>query len=294
MKSGFVALLGAPNAGKSTLINKLVGEKIGIVSPKANTTRLLVRGILTQPDGQVIFVDTPGLNESNKSFDRLLVQQAQSALADADVVLVVLDAGKGLNARARDIMTMALQTGKPAALVLNKVDTVQPRSKLLPMMQEIGAQYAFAQVFAVDALHGKGTDDIAARLMKLLPEGPVLYPAGMATDAPLPLRLSEVTREKAMLFLQQEIPYGLTVMPEELVEEDDGKLLVRQNIVVSAERHKGMVVGSKGAMIQKIGTAARHDMETMTGKKIFLDLMVKVQEDWQEKINLLKDLGLTH
>ena len=291
-RSGIVALVGVPNVGKSTLLNKLVGEKVGIISPKANTTRLVVRGVVTQGSAQIVFVDTPGLNTSTKAFDRMLVQQAQGALADADLVMLVIEARKGLDGRTREIMDLCRKMAKPTVLVLNKVDMVQPRSKLLPLMQQVADTGAFIEVFAIDAVRGKGVDDIVPRLAKRLPEGPWFFPPDTVTDVPVAMRLAELTREKAMLFLQQELPYGLTVLPKEMGEDEKGLMVVQQDILVSAERHKGMVVGQKGAMLQRIGSAARADIQEVLGRPVYLDLSVRVEARWQEKLNLLQELGL--
>lgn len=291
-RCGLVALVGAPNVGKSTLLNKLVGEKVGIVSPKANTTRMVVRGVVTQEMAQLVLVDTPGLNESKKSFDRMLVQQARGALADADVVMLVIDAARGFDERAREVIGQCQENGVAAVLVLNKVDLVQPRSKLLGLMQEAQAIGIFKAVFAVDSQRGKGTEDIVAGVAKLLPEQPWLFPAGMKTDVPMPLRLAEITREKAMRFLQQELPYGVGVLAGEMGTDDDGQMVVRQDVLVAMDRHKGMVIGNKGVMLQKIGSAARQDMEELLGQKVYLDLLVKVEPGWQERQALLQELGI--
>ncbi len=289
---GLVALVGAPNVGKSTLLNKLVGEKVGIVSPKANTTRMVVRGIVNHDMAQLVLVDTPGLNESKKSFDRMLVQQARGALLEADVVMLVVDAARGFDDRAREVIAQCKESGTQIVLVLNKVDLVQPRSKLLGLMTEAQGIGIFKAVFAVDSQRGRGTDDIPAGIAKLLPEHPWLFPEEMKTDVPLPLRLAEVTREKAMRFLQQELPYGVGVLPGDMGVDDDGQMVIRQDVLVAHDRHKGMVIGNKGAMLQRIGSAAREDMEEILGQKVYLDLLVKVEPGWQERQALLQELGI--
>jgi len=292
-RCGLVALVGLPNAGKSTLMNALMGEKVGIVSPKANTTRLVVRGIVAEGEAQLVLVDTPGLNSSAKAFDRLLVQQARGALDDADVVCLVVDAARGLEPKVMDLIEGLKQARRPVVLVLNKVDLVQPRAKLLPLMQQAQEIGIFKEVFAVDSLKEKGLQEIIARLARLVPEGPWLFPAGMATDVPLPLRLAEITREKAMFYLQQEVPYGVAVLPVEITDVPDEPLVVVERILVSAERYKGMVIGAGGQMLKKIGSAARQDMQEVLGRGVRLELEVQVEEGWMEKMNLLRELGVT-
>lgn len=296
-RCGLVALVGAPNVGKSSLLNRLVGEDVGIVSRKANTTRIVVRGMVTHEASQVIFVDTPGLNDSKKSFDRLLVQQARGALDEADVIALVIDAGRGFDERAEEIVGQLKKAkGKQTAvLILNKVDRVQPRAKLLELMTRAQAENVFSSVFAVSAIpentKKSGVADIVPQLAKLVPEGPWLFPDCPVTDMPLPFRLAEVTRGISMQYLHEEIPYGMAVLP---VEIDDGAepVLVRQLMLVSREAHKGMVIGKGGQMLKRIGTEARSAMEKIIGDRVRVELSVEVDENWFGRADMLRELGV--
>lgn len=312
MRCGLIALVGLPNAGKSTLMNALVGEKIGIISNKPNTTRVTVRGVLTKGDSQMVFMDTPGLNRSSKAFDRRLVQQAMGAAVEADIVVVLTE----LNAAGNDSLTVELQQLMDEAkkrqqkllVLLTKVDKVKDKAKLLPTltkMVEMGAD-AVVPVAAIKAEQGgggkgsfksSGVDRVVAELLKMLPEGPWLFPADMTTDMPLPLRLAELTREQAMRQLHQEIPYGIGVMTgtvEEAVDEENGEAVtvVIQQILVSKEQHKPMVLGKGGQMLQKIGTFARLEMQKILGTRVRLDLHVKVAEKWLEREQWLREMGV--
>ncbi len=296
---GLVALVGAPNVGKSSLLNALVGQHVGIVSPRANTTRLVVRGVVSHNTAQVVFVDTPGLNTSSKSFDRMLVQHARGALEDADVVALVLDAAKGFDARARDIMNSAKdRKHQKMVLILNKIDTVQPRSKLLALMTEAQEAGLFSEVFAVSATKETrekgGLKDILPRLARLMPESPWLFPPEQTTDMPLPLRLAEMTREQAMRHLREELPYSVAVLSESIEEPEDKAypLEVNQRIVVARETHKGMVVGAGGQMLKSIGSAARETMQEVLGRRVRLNIVVRVEENWAERQGLLNEMGL--
>jgi GTPase len=294
-RCGLIALVGAPNVGKSSLINALVGARVGIVSNKPNTTRLLVRGVVTTGANQFVFVDTPGLNTSKTSLDRLLVHNARAALADADVVVVVIDAAKGFDARAKELMERhdAKQT---MVLILNKIDTVQPRSKLLKLMEQAAAAGVFKEVLAVSALKDSaskgGLRDVLPMLARHLPAGPWLFPPEQNTDLPQPIRLAELTREQAMRQLREELPYSVAVVTEDIETAPDGVLEVHQRVLVARENHKGMVVGKGGSMLESIGTAARLAMQEVLGHKVRLKLLVRTEADWAERQALLTDIGI--
>lgn len=290
MRCGLVALVGAPNVGKSSLMNKLVGEAVGIVSPKPNTTRISVRGVAVQGNAQVVFVDTPGLNTSKGAIDRALVQRAQGSAAEADVVALVIDAMKGFDDRAKDLLAK-VGKGVPVALIINKVDKLQPRSKVLALMtqaQEIGR---FSAVFAVSATTGGGMKDVLPGIAALVPEGPWLFPPGQVTDVPLPVRLAEMTRAVAMRYLHEEVPYSVAVLPVE-IDDSEKPMLVQQLVVVGRAAHKPIVLGAKGAMLKRIGTQARQEMQALSGVGIRLELEVEVREGWTEKLEMLNALGM--
>ncbi|MCP5404655.1 MAG: GTPase Era [Pseudomonadaceae bacterium] len=292
-RCGLVALVGAPNVGKSTLMNALVGHKVGIVSPKANTTRVVVRGVRQEGTAQLVFVDTPGLNTSTKAFDRQLVQQARGSLADADVVALVIDATRGFDAQAKALAESfaAKPDMQVYVLVINKMDKLTPRSKVLELMTAAQAYGCFTEVFAVSATKGGGVDDIAPALAKLLPEGPWLFAPDQATDMPLPLRLAEVTREKVMLNLHEEVPYAVGVVTT-LLADDEAPVLVQQTLLLARDAHKPLVLGKGGGMLKRIGSAAREEMQTLLGKGVRLELQVEVKPRWLEQQNLLAEMGV--
>ncbi len=312
MRCGLIALVGLPNAGKSTLMNALVGEKIGIISNKPNTTRVTVRGVVTQGANQMVFMDTPGLNRSSKAFDRRLVQQAMGAAVEADVVVLLTE----LNAAGNDSLTLemtqlaaeAKKRNQKLMVLLTKVDKVKDKEKLMPTltkMVEMGADVVIP-IAAIKAEHGSGgqvsmkgsgVDRVIAELTKMLPEGPWLFPEDMTTDMPMPLRLAELTREQAMRQLHQELPYGIGVITstvEEAVDEENGEdvTVVTQQLLVSKEQHKPMVLGKGGQMLQKIGTFSRLEMQKILGTRVRLDLHVKVAERWLEREQWLREMGV--
>lgn len=311
MRCGLVALVGLPNAGKSTLMNALVGEKIGIVSSKPNTTRVTVRGVVTQGASQMVFMDTPGLNRSSKALDRRLVQQAMGAAVEADIVMLLteLDAkgGDSLTPEMLQLVQESKRRNQKLVILLTKVDKVKDKAQLLPTLtklNDVGAD-AIIPIAAIKAEpdngrgagKGSGVERVLAELIRLLPQGPWLFPEGMTTDMPLPLRLAELTREQAMRQLHQELPYGIGVMTgsvEEAVDEENGEpvTVVVQQLLVSKEQHKPMVLGKGGQMLQKIGTFARLEMQKVLGTRVRLDLHVKVAEKWLEREQWLREMGV--
>jgi GTP-binding protein Era len=290
-KCGLIALAGAPNAGKSSLMNALVGEKVGIISPKANTTRVTVRGIATRDETQLIFMDTPGLSDGADGLNRLLVQQARGAMAEADVVCFLVDAARK---HLPDFETLGKGVAGKKVLVLTKVDLVKDKKKLLPILASVGE--LFDAVVPVSVHAEKTLDSLMKELLRLVPEGPWLFPHAQVTDMPLSLRLAELTREQAMRQLHEEVPYGVAVLPESItdVTETDGPMLVRQTILVARDGHKGIVLGKGGAMLKEIGTRARMEMQKILGRGVRLELHVEVDEKWADRADLLQALGVTH
>lgn len=291
-KAGFVAIIGAPNAGKSTLLNTLMGYKLAIVSPKAQTTRFAIRGILTHGHTQFIFVDTPGLHAPKRLLDEAMVAAATTTWHDADTVLYVLDATKGFTDFDLNTLSMIKTSNKPCFLALNKIDMVKDKSKLLPLMEKATELDMFTEVFAISALKNKGLDEFLDELAKPLPESPFLYDEETVTDQPARLLASETTREKAFLFLQDELPYGLTVDTTAVEDKDDGSQIVHQVIIIKREAHKPIVIGKGGSMLKRIGEAARKDLSKQFGHKIHLKLTVKVKPDWDKSKSVLQSLGL--
>lgn len=299
MKCALVALVGLPNAGKSTLMNALVGEKVGIVSPKANTTRVTVRGVVTEGAVQLVFMDTPGLNRSGKAFDRRLVQQAEGAWADADVVVYLMDvSGKNVALDRHQEMLARHQSGKgrqKVVVVPTKVDLVKDKKALLPMLAEING-WGVDAVVPLSAMKKSGLVDLMKELGRMAPDGPWLFPAGQVTDMPLALRLAEITREKAMRLLHEEVPYTVGVITQGIEdrgdEGDEAPWLVQQQILVAKEQHKAMVVGKGGQMLKSIGMQARKDMQDVLGAGVRLELHVKVAERWLEREEWLREMGV--
>lgn len=296
MRCALVALVGVPNVGKSTLMNALVGEKVGIISPKPNTTRVTVRGVVTEDTVQLVFMDTPGLNRSGKAFDRRLVQQAEGAWADADVVVYLMDATKTARLEEHMVTLQRHQNaGQKVVVVLTKVDLVKDKKALLPVLAEMNG-WGMEAVVPLSAMKNKGVDDLLRELVKMAPEGPWLFPAGQVTDMPLALRLAEITREKAMRLLHEEVPYSVGVITQQMEEREDeseeAPWLVQQQILVAKEQHKAMVVGKGGQMLKSIGMQARKDMQEVLGAGVRLELHVKVAERWLEREEWLREMGV--
>lgn len=293
-KAGFVAIVGMPNAGKSTLLNTLLGHKVAIVTPKAQTTRLPVRGILTQDDTQLIFVDTPGLYHGKRSLEDAMYNMAMQSWQDADAVLMVLDVTKGWREMDEQLLE-ALRHAKgrkPLFLAMNKVDLLKDKAGLLPLMERARAEDIFTEVFPISALKQKYTEDLLQALQATALPSPFLYDSTTVTDTPLKLRAAEVTREKAMLYLQDELPYGVAVEPLNMEVGEDGSIAFYQNILIDRQHHKEMVLGKHGAMLKKIGTAARKELTYLLGVPVHVFNHVKVKENWANSASVLQTLHL--
>jgi GTPase len=290
-RCGFVALIGAPNAGKSTLLNALVGAKISIVSRKVQTTRSLVRGIALEGAAQIIFVDTPGIFAPKRRLDRAMVNSAWSGAGDADVVALLVDARKGIDAEVDAILAGLKSRGGPKILVLNKIDLIE-RSKLLDLAAKLNEAQPFADTFMISALTGDGLARFRANLAGLMPAGPWLYPEDQISEAPLRGLAAEITREKIFERLHDELPYQSTVETELWKDMPDGSARVEQTIYVMREGHKKIVIGEGGRTIKAIGTAARKDIAAAAEHKIHLFLFVKVRENWADDPDRYREMGL--
>ncbi len=301
-KCGFIALIGAPNAGKSTLMNQLVGSKIAIVTHKVQTTRARMRGIAIRNHAQMVFIDTPGLFEPKRRLDRAMVGAAWASLNDADVTLLLIDAQKRVREDGLDLLIQLKEhvktageseSGgrKPLALVLNKIDCVD-RKKLLELSQVLNEAFPFDAVFMISAKTGDGTDLMMDWLAGHLPDSPYLYPESQISDVPLRLLCADITREKLLLRLHQELPYHLTVETTDWQEKPDGSVRMEQMIYVSRESHKGMVVGKGGLTIKAVSTEARKDMETVLDGRVHLFLQVKSRPGWESEPARYQELGL--
>jgi GTP-binding protein Era len=296
---GFAAIIGAPNAGKSTLINALVGSKVAIVSPKVQTTRMPVRGIAITGKTQIVFVDTPGIFRPRRRLDRAMVTSAWAGAEEADAVLLIVDAAD-FNASpngpgARDTMAildgLKASKGKKRALILNKIDGMK-RTDLLPLMEKLNADGVFEDVFLISALKGQGVGDVSAWVAARMPESPWLYPEDQAADIPSRLLAAEVTREKIYLRLHDELPYASAVETEKWEERRDGSVKIDQVIYVQREGQKAIVLGKGGATIKIIGGLAREELEKLFDRRVHLFLFVKVREDWAENSEHYKEIGL--
>jgi GTP-binding protein Era len=295
-RCGFVAIIGAPNAGKSTLINALVGEKVSIVTRKAQTTRSTVRGVLTRGDAQLVFVDTPGLFAPKRRLDRAMVASAWSAAADADLLMLLIDARKevdeaSLTEETQSILSAVGEIGKARLAVLNKIDLVE-RPKLLELTARLNAALAFEETFMVSATTGDGLTQLLDRLAAMIPAGPWLYPEDQITEAPIRSLAAEITREKLIERLHDELPYQATVETEEWKEQPNGSARIEQTIFVSRESHRKIVLGEGGRTIKAIGTAARKDIAQAHGAPVHLFLHVKVREKWLDDPERYRAMGL--
>ena len=290
-RCGFVALIGAPNVGKSTLVNALVGSKISIVSSKVQTTRALMRGIAMEGNAQIILVDTPGIFVPKRRLDRAMVSAAWSGAHDADLVCVMLDAKRGLDDEASGVMAQLGSPSRPLFLVINKVDTVA-RETLLGLAKAANERLAFARTFMISALSGDGVADLRAAMAAAMPEGPFLYPEDQISDAPERYLAAEVTREKIYRKLHQELPYQSTVETTSWNERKDGSVRIEQTIFVERESQRKIVLGKAGATIKAIGADSRKELAEILDRPVHLFLFVKVREDWGDDPERYREMGL--
>jgi len=290
--AGFVAILGAPNTGKSTLLNALVGAKVSIVSPKVQTTRRRIVGITTVGTVQVIFVDTPGIFEPRRRLEKAMVDAAWSGEAEADLVCLVVDAERGIRRDDRRVIDALAKDRRPVIVAINKIDKIKPE-RLLPLTGEIDAALKPLSVFMVSALTGDGCDALLGAVAAALPEGPWLYPEDQLSDLSSRALAAEITREKVFLQLHQELPYAITVETEAYTESADGReIRIDQTIYVQRPSQKGIVLGKRGQQIRAIGEAARIELEELLQARVHLFLFVKVREDWQDNPERFAEMGL--
>ena len=290
-RCGYVAIVGAPNAGKSTLVNGLVGSKVSIVSPKVQTTRFRVLGIVMAGAAQVILVDTPGIFQPRRRLDRAMVAAAWNGASDAEIICLVVDAHRGYDDDSRAIVDKLKQASRKAVLVLNKVDSVR-KEKLLKLTMQLDEEGIFTDVFMVSALKGDGLADLSKIFAERVPQGPWMFPEDEISDLPQRMLAAEITREKAFLQLHEELPYALTVETETWEEREDGSARIDQVIYVQRDGQKAIVVGKGGHQIKTIGAAARTELEALLERRVHLFLHVKVREDWQEKRTHYTEMGL--
>jgi GTP-binding protein Era len=290
-RCGYIALVGAPNAGKSTLLNRLVGTKLSIVTPKIQTTRSRVLGIALRGAAQLIFVDTPGIFAPRRRLDRAMVAAAWAGVEDADLVVVLIDAARGLDESSRAILDRLTEARRSVLVALNKIDLVK-REVLLPLTESLRTAYRVERLFMISSTLGDGTDDLLDYLAGAVPEGPWLFPEDQLTDLPQRLIAAEATREQIFLQLHQELPYATTVETESWEERPDGSVKITQTIHVQRPSQKAIVLGKGGAQIKLIGQAARAEIERLFGRRAHLFLFVRVSEDWAEDRAHYEAIGL--
>lgn len=288
--SGFIAIVGPTNAGKSTLLNQIMGRKVSIVSHKVQTTRTNLRAVKMVGAHQLIFVDTPGIFRPNRRLDRAMVSAAMTALSDADAVLLIIDATKGITNTVREIIGK-IREHKNLFVALNKTDAVK-KSDLLPIAAELNEMADFREIFMISAMKNDGVAEILTSLAAVMPASPYLFDAADATDVPDNLYLAELTREKVYRYIHQELPYHINVVTERVDVDAEGVLDIYQKIVVQSDAHKKIVIGRGGAQLKKIGTAARHDIQDQWGVNARLHLFVRVEPDWENTAENYTDQGL--
>ena len=292
-KCGFVALIGEPNAGKSTLLNRMVGAKVSIVTHKVQTTRARIRGVAMEDETQIVFVDTPGLFKPRRRLDRAMVAAAWGGASDADIVVLMIQAHRGITNGVQAIIEelARLEQTRRVLLAINKIDRVESET-LLSLTEQMNGLYPFLETFMISAEKGHGVGDLKGWLAKHLPDGPWLYPEDQIADLPLRMIAAEITREKLTLRLHQELPYQLTVETENWEERKDGSARIDQVIYVMRDGHKGILLGNKGDTIKKISMASRAELETLLERKVHLFLQVKVREGWLEEAQRYSAIGL--
>ena len=288
---GFAAIIGAPNAGKSTLVNQLTGSKISIVSHKVQTTRARIRAILVEGDVQAVLVDTPGIFAPKRKLDEAMVQNAWAGASESDAVLLLVDARRGIDEQVTAIIAQMKATNSKAALVLNKTDLVRPE-QLLPLSEKLNAEFPFTATFMVSALNGKGVDALRSSILKAMPPGPWHYPGDQAADVNLRFIAAEITREKIYERLHEELPYASTVETEGWEERKDGSVKISQMIFVERDGQKAIVLGKGGQTVKTLGQLARADMEKFFERRVHLFLFVKVRENWTQDPERLRNMGL--
>lgn len=291
MKTGFVALVGRPNAGKSTLLNQILDRKIAIVSDKAQTTRHRITGVLTNETGQIVFLDTPGIHKPRHKLGERMVEIAQSSLYDADVIYYLVDVTYEFGPGEQYILQQLQKTSAPVFLILNKIDRLE-KAGVLALIAQWQKRMEFAEIFPLSAKMGDNVEQLVATTFNYLEEGPQFYPADSVTDQPEEIVIAELIREQILEATRDEVPHSIAVIVEQMKLQDDGKIYVGATIYVERDSQKGIIIGRGGMMLRKIGSKARREIEYLLGEKVYLDLWVKVNEDWRNKESAIKSLYL--
>jgi GTP-binding protein Era len=287
-KSGFVAILGRPNAGKSTLVNTLVGRKVAIVSPKPQTTRNRIQGILNRDDAQIVLIDTPGIHKAGNVLSRQMMNEVQQALEGIDILSLIVDASAGTGRGDKFSIEWVGRFQGPVFLLLNKIDQIN-KQQLLPLIDHYRSEFEFTEIFPISALSGEGTADLADGWLRRLPEAPPYFPADQFTDQPERFLVAEIIREKAIVTTREEVPYAIAVLLDSF-EEKKNLIRIRATLYVERDGQKGILIGKGGATMKKIGTEARRELESILGSRIFLELFVKVQPNWRQNVAIVRQL----
>jgi GTPase len=289
-QTGFVSLVGKPNVGKSTLLNAVLGQKVSIVSQKAQTTRNRILGIYNSSDSQILFLDTPGFHQGENALNRFMMEQALSACENVDLILFLVEPSDKIEDFTRQLLETLVGNRVPTVLVINKIDLF-PREKLLPIMKNYAEAFGFDEIIPVSALKGKGVEELVSALKRRLPEGPALYPQDMISDLPERFFAAEIVREQILKFTHKEIPYGTAVYIETFKEKDQSLVEIEAVIVVERDSHKKIILGHKGKMIRMIGENARREIEKFLDTRVYLKTFVKVEKNWTRSLGKMKEFG---
>ncbi|MEH7236062.1 GTPase Era [Bacillus sp. JJ1562] len=290
-KSGFVSIIGRPNVGKSTFLNHVIGQKIAIMSDKPQTTRNKVQGVFTEENSQIIFIDTPGIHKPKHKLGDFMMKVAQNTLKEVDIVLFMINAEEGYGRGDEFIIERLNNIQTPVFLVVNKIDRIHP-DKLLELIEKYKGLYPFKEIVPISALQGTNTPRLVDQIKKYLPEGPQYYPADQVTDHPERFIITELIREKVLHLTREEVPHSIAVVMDSLERREGGNTVyVGATIIVERNSQKGIVIGKQGSMLKEVGKRAREDIEALLGSKVFLELWVKVQKDWRNKMSQLRDYG---
>jgi GTP-binding protein Era len=289
-KSGFITIIGRPNVGKSTFLNRVIGQKIAIMSDKAQTTRNTIQGVLTTDDAQLVFIDTPGIHKPKHRLGDFMVKLAENTLNEVDAVMFMINAEEGFGRGDQYIIDRLASVKKPVYLIINKIDRIHP-DDLFTLITEYKDKYDFKEIIPISALEGNNVDHLLDVLIEQLPEGPQYYPKDQVTDHPERFIISELIREKVLHHTREEVPHSIAVVVEKIEKNPEEKVLVQATIVVERSTQKGIVIGKQGTMLKKIGHQARRDIERLLGNKVYLELWVKVKKDWRNQERYLSEFG---
>lgn len=292
-KSGFIAIIGRPNVGKSTFMNRVIGQKIAIMSDKAQTTRNKIQGVLTEDDSQMVFIDTPGIHKPKHRLGDFMVKMAESTLNEVDVIMFMIDAKEGYGRGDQYIIDRLQKVKKPVFLIINKIDMIHP-DDLLPLIDFYREKYDFEEIIPVSALEGNNVNHLLGVLKSHLPTGPQYFPEDQITDHPERFIISELIREKVLHLTKEEIPHSVAVTIESMEERKDGMIYIQAAVITERGSQKGILIGKGGSMLKEIGKNARKDIEALLGSKVYLELWVKVQKDWRNKQSRLNEFGFKH